>query len=574
MRRHFFKAAHAKFSQLPKALQVEFWAIFGLTLAINLLTLVPTLYMLQLYDRVVVGQNDMTLVFVSLIVLYLFLMLFAAEWFRSQILARLGARLELKIAPRIFSAMFHQGLLLGRVERQPLQDLAEIRAFATGSVLVAFLDAPFAFVFLIVLFVMHPLLGWLALLLFGLQLAFAIYSHQITQKNVQLAQEAQTKETQYLQAKLDGADAVEAMGVMSNVREQWQVLRRQALALGERSQAEAKAVGDTSKFLRYVQQAISLGAGAILVIHGSISPISMIAANVLMTRVLSPVDQLVGGWRSFHSMWGAIDRLRHLLDLQADQRPPNLNARPSATKSDYPRGVTVECKNLTWKVDGRAQPVLKNVTAAFPAATLTVIMGPSGSGKSSLVRLILGACNLSQVTGELLVNGQPHDAGAGGSDVGFLPQEVELFEASVAENIARLDEPDPERVVQAAKSAAVHEAILNLPQGYETQIGDDGRNLSGGMRQRLGLARALYGAPNLLVLDEPDASLDQQAEALLHQAIQAQREQGVTVILISHRSTWVSMADRLLIVAKGEVQASGPKDGVLEALSKNAGSTN
>lgn len=569
-----FRLISSKFEILPKAFRTEFWAILSLTLAINLLTLVPTLYMLQLYDRVVVGQNEMTLLFVSLIVLYLFVMLFAAEWFRSQILARLGTRLELKIAPRIFSAMFHQGLLLGRVERQPLQDLAEIRAFATGSVLVAFLDAPFAVVFLVVLFVMHPLLGWLALLLFALQLTFAIYSHQRTQKNAQLGQEAQTQETQYLQAKLDGADAIEAMGVMPHVQAQWQNLRHQALMLGERSQAEAKAVGDASKFLRYVQQAISLGAGAILVIHGSISPISMIAANVLMTRVLSPVDQLVGGWRSFHSMRSAIGRLHDLLDKQLDQSLLQYKGQPSLPLNEQSNGVTIECKNLTLTVDGRARPVLKNISAAFPSGTLTVIMGPSGSGKSSLVRLILGACNLSQVSGELLVNGQPHDAGAGNASVGYLPQEIELFDASVAENIARLSESDPQRVVQAAKSAAVHEAILNLPHGYETQIGDDGRNLSGGMRQRLGLARALYGAPHLLVLDEPDASLDQQAEALLHQTIQAQRDQGVTVILISHRPTWVKMADRLLIVANGEVQASGPKDGVLKALGRNAGSTN
>lgn len=572
--RDFLNAARVKFGSLPPALRIEFWSIFGLTFAINLLTLVPTLYMLQLYDRVVIGQNEMTLVFVSLIVLYLFVMLFAAEWFRSQILARLGARLELKIAPRVFAAMFHQGLLTGRVERQPLQDLAEIRAFTTGSVLVAFLDAPFAIVFLVVLFVMHPLLGWLAVLLFGVQLSFAIFSHQQTQNNAQLAQDAQTKETQYLQAKLDGADAVEAMGVMPHVQAQWQSLRRHALANADMSQAQAKAVGDLSKFLRYVQQAISLGAGAVLVIQGSLSPISMIAANVLMTRVLSPVDQLVGGWRSFHSMWTAVSRLQRLLSLQAEQSALDFHVAPSAQEDRGSNGVTVECKKLTLKVDGRSQPVLKNVSVAFPAGTLTVIMGPSGSGKSSLIRLILGACNLSQVSGELLVNGQPHDAGAGGSSVGFLPQEVELFEASVAENIARLAEPDPEHVVYAAKAAAVHEAILNLPKGYETQIGDDGRNLSGGMRQRLGLARALYGAPKLLVLDEPDASLDQQAEALLHQTIQAQRDQGVTVILISHRPTWLKMADRLLIVANGEVQASGPKDGVLKALAQNAGSTN
>lgn len=577
MKGEFLNPIRVQLARIPQDLRKELAAILGLTFAINLLTLVPTLYMLQLYDRVVVSQNEMTLLFVSLIVLYLFSMLFLAEWFRSQILARLGARLDLKTAPRVFSAMFQQGMQIGRVDRQPLQDLAELRTFVSGSLLVAFLDAPFALIFLVVLFVMHPLLGWLALMLLGLQITFAIYSHRRTQASTKQAQEFQTQESLYLQAKLDGADAIEAMGVMPFVQAQWQELRNQALLCSEESQAQAKAVADASKFLRYVQQAISLGAGAILVIHGSLSPISMIAANVLMTRALSPVDQLVSGWRSFHSMWAAAGRLHHLLWGRAFATAlPNGHDTVGAQDNqsgDLSAGVTVECRELSLTVEGRSRPVLSHVSAVFPAGTLTVVMGPSGSGKSSLVRLVLGACDLSRVSGELLVNGQPHDAGAGGAAVGFLPQEVELFDASVAENIARLGEPDPQQVVDAAKSSAVHDAILNLPKGYETQIGDDGRNLSGGMRQRLGLARALYGVPRLLVLDEPDASLDQQSEVLLHQTIQAQRDQGVTVILISHRPTWVNLADRLLIMANGEVQASGPKEGVLQALARKAGST-
>jgi ATP-binding cassette subfamily C exporter for protease/lipase len=577
MKRQFLNEIRMQLARIPQDLRKELAAILGLTLAINLLTLVPTLYMLQLYDRVVVSQNEMTLLLVSLIVLYLFVMLFAAEWFRAQILARLSARLDLKIAPRVFAAMFQNGLQIGRVDRQPLQDLAELRTFATGSVLVAFLDAPFAFIFLVVLFVMHPLLGWLALILLGLQLTFATYSHRRTQASAKHAQEVQTQESQYLQAKLDGADAAEAMGSMAHLQAQWQELRQQALMCSEESQAQAKAVADASKFLRYVQQAISLGAGAILVIQGSLSPISMIAANVLMTRALSPVDQLVGGWRGFHSMWAAAGRLYQLLSKYSadhDSRVVHDTIEPSVAQArNVGSGVTVECKGLSLTVQGRVQPVLKNVSAAFPLGTLTVVMGPSGSGKSSLVRLILGACDLSRVSGGLLVNGQPHDAGAGSASVGYLPQEVELFDASVAENIARLAEPDPHQVVDAAKLSAVHDAILNLPQGYETQIGDDGRNLSGGMRQRLGLARALYGAPRLLVLDEPDASLDQSSENLLHETIKKQRDQGVTVILISHRPIWVNLADRLLIMANGEVQASGPKEGVLQALARNAGST-
>lgn len=577
MMRQLFGSMRIQLARIPQDLRKELAAISGLTLAINLLTLVPTLYMLQLYDRVVVSQNEMTLLLVSSIVLYLFVMLFAAEWFRSQILARLGARLDLKLAPRVFSTMFQQGLQIGRVDRQPLQDLAELRTFATGPVLVAFLDAPFAFIFLVVLFVMHPFLGWLALMLLGLQLTFAIYSHRRTQASAKRAQEMQTQESQYLQAKLDGADAAEAMGSMSYLQAQWRELRQQALVCSEESQAQAKAVSDASKFLRYVQQAISLGAGAILVIQGSLSPISMIAANVLMTRALSPIDQLVGGWRGFHGMWAAVGRLHQLLWGSPVGEGLHVGRHTNEPSVDHVRnvgsGVTVECKGLSLTVQGRPQPVLKNVSAVFPAGSLTVVMGPSGSGKSSLVRLILGACDLSRVSGGLLVNGQPYDAGAGGTSVGYLPQEVELFDASVAENIARLEEPEPQQVVDAAKSSAVHDAILNLPKGYETQIGDDGRNLSGGMRQRLGLARALYGAPRLLVLDEPDASLDQSSEVLLQQTIQAQRDEGVTVILISHRPAWVNLADRLLIMANGEVQASGPKEGVLQALARKAGST-
>ena len=544
--------------------------LLGLTAVINLLTLTPTLYMLQVFDRVMVGQNHLTLLFVSAVVFYLWLLLTLGDWVRSQMQAQLGTRFDSQVSPLVFGAVYlglrEEGLLASK----PLQDVAEVRTFVTGHLFQAFLDAPFALVFLAALFLLHPTLGWVALGLFVVQLLFALASLSVVQRAAKLAQDAQTQEGDFLRAKLASTEASLTMGMQKVLRDRWLTLQQHSASAAEANHALSTALADVSKFLRYAQQAVSLAVGAVLTIDGAITPASMIAANVLMSRALSPVDQIVGGWRSLHSTRAALGRVLALLG------GPGKPASSPSSRTDLPASnenierVALECRRISVQVPARKTPRLAQVDVVFPPGSLTMVMGPSGSGKSTLARVLVGGVASSHLSGQIWLNDALVSTGLGpltGAQVGYLPQEIELFNATVAENIARMGEVDALAVVTAARDAGLHDMILALPQGYETRVGEAGRRLSGGMRQRTGLARALYQRPPWLVLDEPDANLDQAGEQALLKTLQAQRDQGTTVILVSHRTHWLDVADRLVVLANGEVQASGPKAGVLAALS-------
>jgi len=537
--------------------------LLALTAAINVLTLTPTLYMLQVFDRVMVGQNHLTLLFVSGMMLYLWLLLTLGDWLRSQMLAQFGIRFDAQVSPQVFEAVYRSLRADGSLASKPLQDVADIRGFITGHLFQAFLDAPFAVVFLVALFMLHPTLGWVALCLFALQAAFAWASLRVAQRAASHAQTDQTQETDFLRAKLASMEASHTLGMLPALRQRWNDLHTLSVASTEHNQALSTALADVSKFLRYTQQAVSLATGAVLTLDGAITPASMIAANVLMSRALAPADQIVGGWRSLQTTRAAIARVLDL--LQASPGHITAEARPSSSND----AVDVELRQVSVQVPGRVLPVLKNVDVLFPAGSLTMVMGPSGSGKSTLASVLVGAVATHQLSGQFVIDGkpvQPHQRWWPGEHVGYLPQDIALFDASVSDNIARLGPVDGAAVVAAAREAGLHEMILELPQGYETRLGEAGQRLSGGMRQRIALARALYGKPRWLVLDEPDANLDQAGELALQQTLQSQRSQGTTIVLISHRTHWLHRADRLVVLARGEVQASGPKAGVLAAL--------
>jgi ATP-binding cassette subfamily C exporter for protease/lipase len=315
-----------------------------------------------------------------------------------------------------------------------------------------------------------------------------------------------------------------------------------------------------SKFVRYTQQSLALGGGALLVIQGELSPGAMIAANVLTTRALAPIDLMVGTWSSFLSARDAFGRLRDLLAAHPQRDLKAMNV--------VPQGDMV-LKEVVASAPGRETPILKGVSALFPKGSVTVVLGASGSGKSTLARVLLGIWPHS--SGDVLLDGHAvrnWDRMELGPHIGYLPQDIELFDGSIAENIARAGRVDSEKVIAAATASGLHAMILRFPKGYDTPMGEAGGLLSGGQRQRVGLARALYGEPALVVLDEPNANLDDEGENALVLAVQALKAQGKTVVLISHRPGIVSVADRLLILHEGTVQASGPRDGVLAALQK------
>jgi ATP-binding cassette subfamily C exporter for protease/lipase len=380
------------------------------------------------------------------------------------------------------------------------------------------------------------------------------------------AQLAQTEVQQFVQGKLRNAEVLESMGMLPNLKAHWARRHAQALHKAEQAQGVTHRVTAISKFVRYTQQSLSLGAGALLVIDGQLTPGAMIAANVLMTRALAPIDMLVGTWRSFITAQAAFLRLGVLLD----QHPP----RDPALRRVPPQGH-LSLKGVVATAPGRPDPILKGVDVDLPPGQVLVVLGPSGSGKSTLARVMMGIWG--DVSGEVLLDGRPiadWDRVELGPHLGYLPQDIELFEGSVAENIARFAKIDSQRVIEASKAAGLHEMILRMPRGYDTPIGEAGSVLSGGQRQRVALARAVYGQPVLVVLDEPNANLDDVGEAALARAVQQLKQRGAAVVLITHRPGAIAMADRLLLLSEGRVQAHGPRDGVLAAIRAAAANQN
>ena len=549
-------------SELTRALWVfrrEFVVVGVFSMVANVLMLSPTLYMLQVFDRVMSSRSELTLLAMSLITLFLFCVMAFAEWMRSRVLVRAGVQLDGLLGTRVFNASFEANLAPSGVSpARAFGDLIQIRQFLTGNGILAFFDTPWTPVYMAVLFILHPMLGFLALFFAAVQGALAWFGHRSTVAPAEAASKAGSEASAYLQGKLRNAEVLEPMGMVHNLRPHWAQRHAHAQQLQGRAQALTHRITAWSKFIRYAQQSLALGAGALLVIDGQLSPGGMIAANVLMSRALAPIDMLVGAWRGFISARGAFGRLEALLGAHPERDP--------ALSRVAPQGA-LTLRDVVAVAPGRAEPILKGVSVAVSRGTVTVVLGPSGSGKSTLARCMVGIW--PGVSGEVLLDGLPiegWDRNELGPYLGYLPQDIELFEGSIAENIARFGEVSPEKVIAAARSAGLHEMILRFPKGYDTPIGEAGNLLSGGQRQRIGLARAVYGDPVLVVLDEPNANLDDVGEAALVRTVQELKAKGRTVFLITHRPGIVAVADRVLILRNGMVQADGPRDEVLAAL--------
>jgi ATP-binding cassette subfamily C exporter for protease/lipase len=527
----------------------------------NLLMLAPTLYMLQVYDRVLVSQNTGTLLVVSIITLFFLVVLSFSEWARSKLLVRSGIRMDQMISRKLFHASYEAHLNPAVTNpSRAFTDLTELRQFLTGNGIFAFFDAPWAPIYIAVLFLLHPWLGVMALGFAAVQSVLAWWGSQATKPAQAQASKSQQEVSGYLQSKFRNAEVIESMGMVKHLYRRWSERNAKAMGANLNAQDVAGRVTAWSKFVRYTQQSLALGGGALLVIHGELSPGAMIAANVLMTRALAPIDLMVGTWSGFLNARDAFNRLSELLEAHPMRDIPAMGITP---KGD------VVLKDVVASAPGRDTPILQGVSAIMPPGTVTVVLGASGSGKSTLARVLLGIWPHS--AGQVLLDGQAigkWNRMELGPHVGYLPQDIELFDGTIAENIARAGNVESEKVIEAAEAAGLHAMILRFPKGYDTPMGEAGGLLSGGQRQRIGLARAMYGMPELVVLDEPNANLDDEGENALVRAVQGLKAQGKTVVLISHRSGIVSVADRLLILQNGTVQASGPRDGVLAALQK------
>ncbi|MET3915712.1 ATP-binding cassette subfamily C exporter for protease/lipase [Variovorax sp. OAS795] len=549
-------------SELTRALwgfRREFLLVGALSCLANLLMLVPTVYMLQIFDRVLSSQSEMTLLAVSAITLLLFVALALSEWLRSRLLVRASLRFDRQLSTRVFNGSFQA--YLGQpasAKSRPFSDLNHIRQFFTGPGVFALFDAPWAPIYIAVIFFLHPWLGVVSLAFALVQGALAWFGQRRTVAPAQEVQKAAGDAMSDLQGKLRNIEVLESMGMIANLQRRWNRQHAACMAEGSRAQDVIGRVAAWSKFIRYSQQSLALAAGALLVIDGQLSPGAMIAANVLMGRALAPIDQLVGTWRSFVSCRSAFHRLEKL--LAEFPAPGHVPSRAAPTGAIGLHGVCVG-------VPGRATPILKNISFSVPAGTVVAVLGPSGSGKSTLAKVMVGIWSAS--AGAVQLDGAPigaWDRQALGPHLGYLPQDVELFGGTIAENIARLGEVDSRKVIEAARSAGMHDAILRFPKGYDTPIGDAGGLLSGGQRQRIGLARAIYGDPSLIVLDEPNANLDDAGEAALVRALRELKAKGKTVFLVTHRQAAVAVADRLMVLNDGALAADGPRDVTLAFL--------
>lgn len=520
-----------------------------LSAAVNLLLLTPTLYMLQVYDRVLASQSELTLLAVSVLALASLLAQAGAEWLRGRTLAQAGLAMDLALGPLVFEAgMRRRAGLANASDTQAdhaFVDVMQLRQFLTGAGILALLDAPWAPLYLAVMFLLHPLLGALGLVFLGAQVLLAALGHHRTVVPTRTAAEAGAQASRFLEGKLRNAGVIESMGMLGGLRSRWLHLQGQAGARSAAVQDQTHRVQAWSRGLRYAQQSLALAAGALLVVRGELSPGAMIATTLLMTRALAPVDQFVSGWRSFVGARQAFARLEALLE------PTGASEGAAA---DIPQRFAVTLDQASVTLPGGTLPLLHPLDLNLPAGTVLAVRGPSGSGKSTLARLLVGLWPAA--TGVVRLGDRPiaeWEPAARGERIGYLPQDVDLLDGSIADNIARHGTVDAEHVLQAARSAGLHDLILRMPKGYDTPVGDGGDALSGGLRQRVGLARALYGSPALVVLDEPDANLDELGELALRQAVTALKTQGCTVVLISHHPALLALADQRLQLDAGRV---------------------
>ncbi len=548
-----------------RACRGAFAIIMGFSLAINLLTLASPLYMMQVFDHVLTSRSVDTLVMLTLIATLAMAILALVDAIRAQMLVRIGNWLDDRLGPTVFSGALRAALRSDPARAtQGLRDLGTVRGFITGPSVTPLLDAPWAPIFIIALFALHPLLGLIGVLGAGVLFSLALINEFITKRPLQRANLAASKTHQRAESALRNAEVIRAMGMGEGVLRLW---RRDSAGTNEAQQSAATRgalVLAITKFFRLFVQTAIMGAGAWLVLQHEASPGAMFAASFLLGRALSPVENAIGTWKSLVSARLARRRLNDLVDLlPADERGMEL-PRPQGELS---------VERLVFVPPGGEEPTLRGVSFELASGEVLGIIGPSAAGKSTLARLIAGTW--TPTAGKVRLDGADisvwHDSG-GSHHVGYLPQDVELFGGTVRDNIARLGDAGPAAVIEAARLVGLHEAIMRLPRGYNSEIGEAGLRLSGGQRQRIGLARAIFGRPRLVILDEPNASLDHEGEEALHQAIAALKETGTTIIMIAHRPSVLNLADKLLVLRNGMVEAYGKRAEVIARLNAaNAG---
>ena len=535
----------------------------ALTLISGLLSLLPTVYMLQVYDRVVNSANLSTLWMLTAMVLVAYAVMEVLEWVRGELMQQAGRRLDTRLRQRLFQAVFDGNLRRNLIGGgQVFNDLKMLREFLYNPGFLAFMDAPLSLVVLVIVFLISPILGSIALLGGIIQLVFSILTERRTQKPLMEANRHNTAAQQYVSTSLRNSEVIQSMGMMQGIQDRWIKNQQNFLNLQAEASEHAGSLAASAKAVQLVQQSALMGVGSWLMMSGDMGANAslIIVASVLGGKAVQPIIQLISNWKAVVAARSARDRIEGLLaEVPAPQPRMPLPA---------PKGQ-LSVENVTASPPGAPAQVLRNVSFGVRPGECLAVVGPSGAGKTCLARALMGLWPTS--SGKVRLDGSDvysWNKRELGPHLGYLPQGVELFDGTVAENIARFGEVDMEKVEAAAELAGLQTLIAELPKGYDTRIGDDGGFLSGGQRQRVALARAVYGEPRFVVLDEPNSSLDEAGDAALFRLLKALKERGVTVVVITHRINLLELADRMLVLVDGGVTAFGPRDEVLEALHK------
>ena len=546
-------------------LKPAIYRAIGFSIIISMLALAPTVYMLEVYDRVVNSRSGMTLAMLTVLIVLAYAVMEILEKVRGGLMRAAGVKIDEALSKRVYDAMF-QGFLKRQVggSMQVLNDLKSVREFLANPALMAIFEAPVALVALALVFAISPILGWAAIIGAVAQVGVALMNERATRKPLGEANRSAVGAQQFAEASLRNAHVMESMGMLDAVHARWQKRQREFLAFQAVASEGAGLWTAMSKAVQQIMSSLLLGLGAWLLLNNMLNggASMMIIGSVLGGRVLAPLSQLVAQWNGVVNVRGAWSRLESLL--------AQVPAKPEAMSLPAPKGVlTVE--SLVAGAPGQQVPIVRGVQFALNRGEVLAVVGPSAAGKTTLARLLVGLW--PAMGGKVRLDGVDifsWDKSELGPYLGYLPQGVELLDGTLAENIARFGEVDMAQVEAAARLVGVHDLIMSLPEAYNSPVGRDGAMLSGGQRQRVGLARALYGKPVFVVLDEPNSSLDEAGDVALANAIAALKQLGTTFVVMTHRTSVLGVADKMLILRGGAQQAFGPRDEVLAALQQKA----
>jgi PrtD family type I secretion system ABC transporter len=518
--------------------------------------------MLQVYDRVVTSASQITLVMLTILLLVALGALTSLDSVRARILTRASIRLDRLLSGRIVAATVESAVKSPGARSQPLRDFDNFRQFITGGGIHALFDLPWAPIYIGVIFILHPWLGAFAFVCAIILVLMALLNEHLVKGPLSEANEAASRNYGFTDMSLRNAEVIQAMGMMPGLLHRWS--RDRNLLLDRQSIASDRASTTSSmiRFLRLAMQSLILGLGAYLVIERLTTTGTMFAASILLGRALAPVEQIVGSWRNLTSARAAYLRVRQLLEANPQRDPTLALPKPAGRLS---------VEGLSYVIPGTNRAVLRSVNFRIEPGDVLGIIGPSGAGKSTLARQIVGI--LAPTSGAVRLDGAdvaPWPKESLGRHIGYLPQDIELFADTVASNISRFRNDNDQGVIEAAQLAGVHDMVLRLSGGYETAVGDNGAVLSGGYRQRIGLARAAYGNPSLVVLDEPSSNLDSDGDVALLSCITELKKRGTTVVMISHRPNTLGVADKLLVLKDGNAEMFGPRDEIIARLARPA----